>query len=542
MRRTQKMDAIGQLTGGIAHDFNNILGIILGNISLLNPLVTNNVKVRKRVEAIEKSAQRAADLTKQLLGFSRQQSSQVVTTDINHLIEDMKNLVSRSVTPEVMIEHHFTPDLWLTELDPGDFEDALMNLLINARDAMEGGGRIVIETNNVTLDDAFCNQTSDLAAGDYIQLAVTDSGSGISSDDQDRIFEPFFSTKPRGKGTGLGLAMVFGFVKRSHGHINVYSEHGIGTTFRLYLPRSESTDTPEARKSQNQKNELPWGKETILVVDDEMELLELAKELLSTLGYTVLSATSGKEALEQLSENSDISLLFTDIVMPGGMSGYELAELARVSHPKLKILLTSGYTDKSLPQDGTERFQGQLISKPYTQTELAQRIRTVLGDLEKTDKTNSTQAVETKPKELIFVEWSDTLDLGIDCMDEDDKILISQIKKCQMAIVEEHEDLDETIADLNKFVKKHFEREEYVMESCGYPGLANHRQVHRLLLKQLAEKVQQLKSNAIPKESLQKFLAGWLVDHINTMDRAYVPYCEGADKLIKRGLLDASDE
>lgn len=199
LRRSQKMDAIGQLTGGIAHDFNNILGIILGNISLLTPLVSNDETATKRVEAIEKSAQRAADLTKQLLGFSRQQAAQVVTTDINNLIEEMKNLVARSVTPEVSIEHHFTEGLWLTELDPGDFEDALMNLLINARDAMVGGGQIVIETNNRTLDKAYCSQTTDLTPGDYIQLVVSDTGEGISAEDQDRIFEPFLVLNREGK-------------------------------------------------------------------------------------------------------------------------------------------------------------------------------------------------------------------------------------------------------------------------------------------------------------------------------------------------------
>lgn len=287
------MEAIGQLTGGIAHDFNNILGIILGNISLLNPLVANDFMVRKRVEAIEKSAQRAADLTKQLLGFSRQQASQVITSDINHLIENMNNLVSRSVTPEVNIEHKFSDDLWLTELDQGDFEDALMNLLINARDAMPKGGEIVIETKNITLDDDFCSQTIDLMPGDFVQLVVTDTGEGISFDDKERIFEPFFSTKPRGKGTGLGLAMVFGFVTRANGHINVISEQGVGTTFNVYLPRSRADAVVD--ESPSQLSTLPWGNETILVVDDELELLELAKELLTSLGYTVLSAIMVKK-------------------------------------------------------------------------------------------------------------------------------------------------------------------------------------------------------------------------------------------------------
>ncbi len=539
LRRSQKMDAVGQLTGGIAHDFNNILGIILGNISLLTPLISNNVQARRRIEAIDKSAQRAADLTKQLLGFSRQQASQVVTTDINRLIEEMKNLLGRSMTPEVLIEHHFTSDLWLTELDPGDFEDALMNLMINARDAMEGGGKITIETNNIMLDDDFCSHAVDLLPGEYVQLAVTDSGSGILREDQERIFEPFFTTKPRGKGTGLGLAMVFGFVKRSKGHINLYSEQGIGTTFRLYLPRSTDADVVEGKQSTTKESELPWGNETILVVDDEMELLELAKELLTSLGYTVLSATNGKEAMAHLTQNTDIALLFTDVVMPGGMSGYELAELATVSHPKLNVLLTSGYTDKSLPQRGMERFMGQLITKPYTQTDLAHRIRTVLGkQVMKVKNHDAVSINEEKREDHSFIEWSDELSIGVDCIDDDHKILLEQLNKCQKLVAGEGGDLGVILDNLSDYTASHFKREESVMESCGYPGLANHRQVHRLLIKQLEEKRKLYQKDMLTEHALLLFLNSWLVDHIKTMDRAYAPYCDGAGELIKLGLID----
>jgi len=538
LRRSQKMDAIGQLTGGIAHDFNNILGIILGNISLLTPLVSNDETAKKRVEAIEKSAQRAADLTKQLLGFSRQQAAQVVTTDINNLIEEMKNLVARSVTPEVSIEHHFTEDLWLTELDPGDFEDALMNLLINARDAMVGGGQIVIETNNRTLDKAYCSQTTDLTPGEYIQLVVSDTGEGISVDDQDRIFEPFFSTKPRGKGTGLGLAMVFGFIKRVKGHINLYSELGVGTTFRLYLPRNEGEEKSYQPKPVEQELTLPWGNETILVVDDELELLELARELLTALGYTVVSARSGKEAMEHLAQRTDISLLFTDVVMPGGMSGYELAELATVSHSKLNVLLTSGYTDKSIPHNGMEKFKGQLISKPYSQAELARRIRSVLGNSITNDDNHAAEVTQEIEEDTAFDEWSDELSVGIECIDDDHKGLFEQYINCQQVSIEDDGDFDESLEKLSDYTIKHFKREEKLMELSGYPGLANHRQVHRLLLKQFAEKRQHYQKGILSEAALLVFLNSWLVDHIKTMDRAFVPYCDSAEDYIKKGLLE----
>jgi len=533
LRRSQKMEAIGQLTGGIAHDFNNILGIILGNISLLAPLVTNNYPAKKRVEAIEKSALRAADLTKQLLGFSRKQPAQVVTTDINQVIAEMENLVARSVTPEVTIEHHFAPDLWLAELDPGDFEDALMNILINARDAMDGRGRIVIETNNVSLDEADCAQSSGLSPGDYVQLSVTDSGEGIAADLIDKIFEPFYSTKPKGEGSGLGLAMVFGFVKRSKGYINVYSEKGIGTTFRLYLPQSTSSVQAASDDYVEKNNELPWGNETILVVDDETELLEIAKEYLSSLGYNVLSASNGKQAMFHLTERHDISLLFTDVVMPGTMSGYELADLVLDSHPELKVLFTSGYSDKDITNNNSDKLDSQLLTKPYTKRELAQRVRTVLGESshKETVATNDKQQLEQP-----LLLWSEELNVGIEHIDEDHKLLVDTINN--MLLVD-RVDMDNCLQRLTLLTSTHFEREEKVMEECGYPGLTNHRQVHRLLMRQLTEKSQMFDKGILDHKGLMLFLDGWLVEHTKTMDQAYVPYCDGAEKVLNKSLIES---
>jgi len=377
LRRAQKMDAIGQLTGGVAHDFNNILAIILGNIELLKLQISTGDKALSRIAAIQKGAERAAKLTKQLLGFSRQQAAKSEIIDINRLIGEMDNLISRSVTPEVEVNRQVGKALWLTEIDPGDFQDALLNLIINARDAMTGHGHLTIETSNTVLDATYCSQNPDLTPGEYVQLAVSDSGEGIPHEQQEHIFEPFFTTKPHGKGTGLGLSMVFGFVKRSGGHIKVYSESGIGTTFRLYLPRAKGAEIP-AEQPVKQTEPLPHGDEIILAVDDEPELLAIVVEHLEDLGYRLLTANDGKQALQQLKKEPAIDLLFSDVVMPGGINGYELAEKATTNRPELKVLLTSGYTEKAVTHNGHARFNANLLSKPYTQIELAKRVRAIL--------------------------------------------------------------------------------------------------------------------------------------------------------------------
>jgi len=377
LRHSLKMDAVGQLTGGIAHDFNNILAIIMGNLDLLERVMPEGDKTLVQVKSMKKAGQRATDLTRQLLSFSRREPKQTTTTNINRVIKTMDSLIARSVTPEVELEYNLTDDLWLTRIDPGDFEDVLLNLSINARDAMASHGHLSIETRNVNIDTAYCAQKPEATPGEYVQLSVSDSGEGIPPELLERIFEPFYTTKEHGKGTGMGLAMVFGFTKRSGGFITCYSEVGVGSTFRLYLPRVKGEEQDNI-KTDGQRETLPCGTETILIVDDEIDLLELTQTLLEGLGYRVLTASDGKQALEQLAENMDIDLLFSDVIMPGGINGYELAEQVTNNLPKIKVLLTSGFTGKVLEHNGRARFDFNLLSKPYNQSELAKRVRAVL--------------------------------------------------------------------------------------------------------------------------------------------------------------------
>ena len=384
LRQSHKMDAVGQLTGGIAHDFNNILGIIIGNLELLKYEISGNDEALKRVVTIDEVTQRAAVLVRQLLGFSRLQATDVVVININRLILDMDILIKRSITPEVEVELQLADSLWSTGINLGDFQDSLLNIILNAHDAMPNGGRLTIETSNCTLNAAYCSQNPNLVVGEYVKLSVSDTGTGITSEQQDKIYEPFYTTKEVGKGVGLGLSMVFGFITRSKGHIEVESEPRSGTTFHLYLPRAAEqaiTDNIVEQKTEA----LPRGSETILAVDDEKELLDLAKESLETLGYSVLTANNGKEALKRLAEHSDISLLFSDVIMPDGMSGYELALTAHELYPSLKVLVTSGFTNK---RDGFvngetkyySRLASSLLNKPYDKSDLATAVRRVLDE------------------------------------------------------------------------------------------------------------------------------------------------------------------
>ncbi|MEH6494554.1 MAG: PAS-domain containing protein [Pseudomonas marincola] len=382
LRRSQKMEAIGQLSGGVAHDFNNILSIIQGNLELLEEMVEGNGPALERIEKAIKGTVRGADITRKLLGFSRKNSEQTTLTSVNDFIQSLHDLVAKSLTASITVQTELPDNIWPVKIDTGDFEDALLNLALNARDAMPNGGKLVIETENKILDASYMEQNPTGQTGEFVMITVSDTGSGMSEEVRERVFEPFYTTKPQEKGTGLGLSLVYGFVQRSGGHMKVYSEQGVGTTFRLYLPRADVV--PVANPSPHKIfHKLPKGTETILVVDDEKSLLELTVTTLKHLGYKVISASGGQQAMEKLSENKDVDLLFSDIIMPGDLDGYQLAKQAHATYPDLKILLTSGFT-KNHEQyvKGSDPYLSKLalnlLVKPYSRAELASELRKIL--------------------------------------------------------------------------------------------------------------------------------------------------------------------
>jgi two-component system cell cycle sensor histidine kinase/response regulator CckA len=377
LRRAQKMDAVGQLTGGIAHDFNNILGIIQGNVDLMEQQLDDPALLQESIDSLQETTQRAIKLTQQLLGFSRARSEHAEAADINQVIDQMRELTASSLTPEIKVRYELGDALWFCNIDSGDFQNALLNLVLNARDAMPRGGDLVIRTDNICIARATTVKTGTLKPGDYVLLLVTDSGVGIPADQLERIFEPFYTTKDVGQGSGLGLPMVFGFVQRAGGQIDVDTHVGSGTSFTLYLQRT--TAEPQPREETVVQLQ-PGGaeRERVLVVDDEPALLSLTARRLARQGYDVLTARDAQSALDVLEREPDIDLLFTDVVMPGGMNGYELVDSALSRRPQLKVLLTTGFTPERTGEDTGTRIRRQVLHKPYGQQVLLDRIREVL--------------------------------------------------------------------------------------------------------------------------------------------------------------------
>jgi len=378
--QSQKMEAVGQLTGGVAHDFNNLLTIIIGGLdTIARSKPGDTVRIRRAVDMSRHAAERAAGLTSRLLAFSRRQALEPTPTDLNNLVSGMADLLHRTLGENVELETVLSPRIWPVEVDQNQLESALINLAVNARDAMPSGGKLTIETQNAFLDESYVATDAEVIPGQYVALCVSDTGSGMSKATLGRVFEPFFTTKELGHGTGLGLSMVYGFVKQSGGHVTIYSEEGLGTTVKLYLPRHIGEQTlPE----ENYETDYPTASsEAVLVVEDNPDVRAFTVASLSELGYRVLQAADAEAAIPILRSDKQVDLLFTDVILPG-RTGRVLADEAVKLRPALKVLFTTGYSRNAIVHQGRLDAGVRLLQKPFTFDQLAVRIREVLDEPE----------------------------------------------------------------------------------------------------------------------------------------------------------------
>ena len=377
LHKAERLEALGQLTGGIAHDFNNLLTVITINADVMIRTLSDNEELCNLADMTKQAAKRGAALTHRLLAFARQQVLEPMSIDVHALLADTEPLLRRALREDITLAVLEEPAIWHALVDPAQLENAVLNLCLNARDAMPYGGRLTIEATNATLDLDYADGHAEVEAGDYVAITVTDSGTGIAPEDLGKVFDPFFTTKEFGAGTGLGLSMVYGFVKQSHGHITIYSELGHGTNVKMFLPRA--TMSPDAIAEEVIALEDIGGTETILLVEDDDLLRGNVERQLTRLGYHVIACTNGLAALDEIASGGPIDLLFTDVIMPGGLNGPALAEAARAIFPALRVLYTSGYTEKVIVRQAHLDADAQLLSKPYALADLARKVRAVLA-------------------------------------------------------------------------------------------------------------------------------------------------------------------
>ncbi len=396
LQRAQKMEAVGQLTGGLAHDFNNLLTIIIGNLQLLDGKVTTDEKSAKRLVEAQEAATKGSDLTRQLLAFARKQDLEPRDTAINEMVRGMESLVSRTIGENIELKVETMAGDPRSLIDPSQLESAILNLAINARDAMPDGGKLTIETQAAYLDRFYAEKNPDVVPGQYVLVAVSDSGTGMAPELIEKVFQPFFTTKAAGKGSGLGLSMVYGFIKQSGGHIQVYSEVGHGTSIKMYLPRRMRPGEVEVETLAAPVGAAPAPvvvldepilevptvaakRPKILVVEDQEAVRAVACGFLEDFGYEIIEAGDGFEALSKLQEHDDIDLMFSDVVMPGGMNGFDLAQAALSMKPDLKVVHTSGYPKGAMVHQDEPRFkEGFIIMKPYRREDLQKIIKDAL--------------------------------------------------------------------------------------------------------------------------------------------------------------------
>ncbi len=461
--QAQKMEAIGNLTGGVAHDFNNLLQVVAGNLQLLSKDVTGNEKAERRITNALAGVNRGAKLAAQLLAFGRRQALEPRVVNIGRLVRGMDEMLRRTIGEGVEIETVISGGLWNALIDPMQIENAILNLAINARDAMEGFGKLTIEAGNAYIDDAYARMHDDVTTGQYVVLSVTDTGSGMSPEVMAKVFDPFFSTKPEGKGTGLGLSMVYGFVKQTGGHVKLYSEVGHGTTVKMYLPRSIQQEDIEV-----ERNDLPieGGQETILVAEDDEGVRATVIEMLQDLGYRVLKAPDAASALTILESGVAIDLLFTDVVMPGPLKSTELAKKAKERAPHIAVLFTSGYTENSIVHGGRLDPGVQLLSKPYSREQLALKIRHVLNN-----RHQNVLAAErfdpSMPSQKPAPPLTETLSLSVLVVEDEPLIRMATVDMLEELghSVSEAGTAEEALAMLDK------NQPDIVLTDLGLPGM-----------------------------------------------------------------------
>jgi PAS domain S-box-containing protein len=375
--KSQRLEAIGQLTGGVAHDFNNLLTIVTGNLELLEPFVDDE-RARDHARRAAKAADAGARLTGRLLTFARRRHLEPQVVNLNDQVRVMTELLQRTLGEAIHLTTHLAPDLWTTRIDPSEIENAILNLAINARDAMPDGGKLVIETSNSTFDDHAAGPEAGVTAGDYVRLSVSDSGTGMTKEVLSRAFEPFFTTKPQGRGTGLGLSTIYGFVKQSNGNVTIYSELGKGTTINLYLPRHHA-EMPHEKPQEEAPHAANASGEIVLIVEDNPEVRAVGVSHLERLGYRVVETTTASEAIERLRNGLAVNAVFSDVVMPGGLSGFDLARWVHANRPETPVLLTSGFAEDVARASEIEVALPPILRKPYTQAELASSLRETIA-------------------------------------------------------------------------------------------------------------------------------------------------------------------
>ena len=531
LRHSQKMDALGKLTGGIAHDYNNMLGVILGYSDLLETALSEQPKLAKYAHEIYHAGERGTKLTKKLLAFSRQKMSEEEIIDINMLLTDEKHMLEKTLTARIELIYDLEDNLWSVWMDAGDFEDAIVNLCINAMHAIEGGGQLNIKTSNEqisTVDAALL----DLTAGNYVMLSVSDTGCGMDDATKGRIFDPFYSTKGD-QGSGLGLSQVYGFVERSGGTIRVDTELGHGTTFKLYFPQHQIIKSNYIPKIDNSMP-APVGSESILIVDDEESLLEVTCEMIKRHGYTTFCAKSGKQALAML-EHNHIDLLLSDVIMPE-MDGFQLAAIVQSKYPQVKIQLASGFFDTKNAE--MEDVQRDFLYKPYKSQDLLEKIRTLL-DQKQISRQDWKNIAVPKNNNIPFFKWSSQISVGIPQIDHDHKILIDLINRCTTVVNNgdpAHHEISRILDELVDYTQCHFQREELVMKICGDPGLVSHKQSHQQLIEKVDQYIIQYGLGKLTEKELLGFLVDWLNNHIMVSDKLIANYYKGNESSVDEAL------